>query len=101
MGCLLTLIALALPRGLMVFIWLLTDWFGRAFKAPLWPLLGFFFMPYTTLAYIAAMLHGPGVVKGGWLVLVIVAVLVDLGHLGGGGRTIRRRRVLWVGRVRR
>ena len=28
-GCLLTLIALSVPRVLIFFIWLLTDWFSR------------------------------------------------------------------------
>ena len=37
----------------------------------LWPLLGFFFMPYTTLAYMAAMLNNARHVDGLWLALVI------------------------------
>ena len=51
--------------------------------------MGFFLMPYTTLAYMAAMLNAHGV-TGGWLVLVIVAVMVDLGHF----------EVSWRGRYR-
>ena len=91
MGCLLmSLTALLLPRVLMFFIWLLTDWFPRAFETTVWPVLGFLFMPYTTLAYMAAILNA-GSVTGGWLVLVIVAVLVDIGNWGGGGRTVHRR----------
>jgi len=46
-------------------------------------------MPYTTLAYLAAMLNNKGTVNGGWLALVVVAALVDLGH---GGLTYHRRR---------
>ena len=83
MRCLFVLIALLVPRGLMFFIWLLTHWFGRAYKTTLWPLLGFFFMPYMTLAYLAAMLNNHGTVSGWWLALVVVAALVDLGHHGG------------------
>lgn len=89
--CLMTAIALLLPRGLMFFIWLLTDWFGRAFETAVWPVVGFLFMPYTTLAYMAAMLRNNGAVSGGWLVLLIVAVIVDVGNWGNGGRTWRRR----------
>ena len=97
MGCLLmSLTALLLPRVLMFFIWLLTDWFTRAFETTLWPVLGFLFMPYTTLAYMATMLNA-GSITGGWLGLVIVAVLVDIGNWGGGGRSYHRR----VIRVRR
>ena len=88
MPCLAVLIALLVPRVVMFFIWLLTDWFARAYQTQLWPVLGFLFMPYTTLAYLAAMLNHPGAVSGGWLVLVVVAALVDLGHWGGSGRTL-------------
>jgi len=95
MGCLLTIIALLTPRVLMLFIWLLTDWFRGAFESRIWPVLGFLFMPYTTLAYMAAMLKNNHSVSGGWLVLLIVAVIADVSHWGGGGRKIvriRRRR---------
>jgi hypothetical protein len=79
MPCIVVFLALLAPRLVMFFIWLLTGWFGHAYHSFIWPLLGFFFMPYTTLAYMAAMLNG-GTVTGGWLVLLIVAILVDLGH---------------------
>jgi hypothetical protein len=92
MGCTLVLIALAVPRVLMAFALLLTDWFGRAFETRMWPILGFVFMPYTTLAYMGAMLNGSHTLTGGWLALFIVAVLVDAGHWGGGGLTSRRSR---------
>jgi hypothetical protein len=74
----------------MILIAIFTNWFSAAFNTVLWPLLGFVFMPYTTLAYMAAMLNNNHAVSGGWLVLVIVAVLVDL---GGQGHSARRRRV--------
>lgn len=92
MGCLLTLIALAVPRVLMLFILLLTDWFGRAYDTHVWPILGFLFMPYTTLAYMAAMLRNNHSLSGGWIALFIVAVLFDSGHWGGGWVFRRRRR---------
>jgi hypothetical protein len=56
MGCLLPCLAVLMPRVVMFFIVLLTNWFALAYQTVLWPLLGFFFMPYTTLAYMAAML---------------------------------------------
>lgn len=91
MGCLLVIAAMAVPRVVMVFILLLTDWFARGFETVIWPLLGFFFMPYTTLVYMGAMLNRGGL-AGGWLPLFIVAILVDAGHVGGGGRVARRRK---------
>lgn len=84
MGCLLALIALFIPRILMLFILLLTDWFSQAYDTFWWPFLGFIFMPLTTLAYMAAMLNNEHSVNGGWIVLLIVAVLCDLGCIGGG-----------------
>jgi hypothetical protein len=68
-----------MPRVVMFFIFLLTNWFSLAFQNAIWPVLGFFLMPYTTLAYMAAMLNNNHEVSGGWLVLVIIAVIVDLG----------------------
>ena len=91
MGCLLAVIALAVPRVLMIIAFLMTDWFGRAFETQVWPVLGFLFMPYATLAYMAAMLNNNHTLSGGWLVLFVVAIVVDAGHWGGGGHSYRRR----------
>ncbi len=57
----------------------------------LWPLLGFLFMPYTTLAYMAAMLNNHHELSGAWIVLVVVAVFFDLGGQGHSSRRVRRR----------
>ena len=91
MGCIFAVIALAVPRTLMVFVFLLTDWFGRGFETQVWPILGFVFMPYTTLAYLAAMLNNNHTLSGGWLALCIVAIIVDAGHWGGSGVAYRRK----------
>jgi hypothetical protein len=91
MGCILVLIAVAMPRLLMAAIFLLTGWFGRAFETALWPLLGWFFMPYTTLAYMAAMLNNDHKLEGGWIVLLIVAVFFDLSSSGMAGKHSRNR----------
>ena len=79
MGCLLPIIAVFVPRVVMFFIFLLTNWFSMAYQTVIWPLLGFFFMPYTTLAYMAAMLNNNHQISNGWLVVVIIAVILDLG----------------------
>ncbi|MFZ2655629.1 MAG: hypothetical protein WAX69_11925 [Victivallales bacterium] len=92
MGCIFAAIALAVPRVMMFFAFLFTGWFGRSFDTRLWPLLGFVFMPYTTLAYMAAMLNNDHVLSGGWLALFIVAVIVDAGHWGGGGITYSKKK---------
>jgi hypothetical protein len=94
MGCLLPIIAVFAPRLVMFFIFLLTSWFQTAYQTVIWPLLGFFFMPYTTLAYMGAMLNNNHKLDGGWLVVVIVAVIFDLGAHERSARPVyyRRRR---------
>ncbi len=66
----------------------------QAFEHWVWPLLGFFFLPLTTLAYAFSFssLGATGEVPPlGW-VLIILAILTDLGLLGGGSRARRRKR---------
>lgn len=92
MGCLLPVVAIFVPRLVMFFIFLLTNWFGTAYQTVIWPLLGFIFMPYTTLAYMAAMLNNNHDLSGGWIVLVIIAVFFDLGGQGKSGHTVYYRR---------
>jgi hypothetical protein len=89
-GCLIGLVILFLPRTVMVVLWLFTDYLSTAFGTWVWPLLGFFFLPTTTLAYAVAENRYDGV-RGIGLVLVILGVLLDLGALGGGGRGLGKR----------
>ena len=95
MGCLVVLAVLALPRLVMFLLWILpTHYLSDAFGTWVWPLLGFFFLPTTTLGYAVAQ-NRYGGVQGWGLVLVIVGVLIDLGALGGGrglGKRWRERR---------
>lgn len=95
MPCFLALLGFFFPRLVMVLLFLFTNYMGRAFHTALWPLLGFIFLPFTTLAY-AFAINSNGQVTGIYLVLVVIGVLLDLGVLGGGGRTVRRRRVRTV-----
>ncbi len=88
MPCLPMILAIFFPRLVMILIAIFTNWFSVAFNTVLWPFLGFLFMPYTTLAYMAAMLNNNHVVNGGWMALIIVAALFDL---GGQGHSARRR----------
>ncbi len=93
MPCLIALLALFLPRLTMVLLFLFSDYLQRAFQTALWPLLGFIFMPYTTLAY-AWAINTNGSINGIYLVVVIIAVLVDLGVMGGSARPHRARVVV-------
>ncbi len=86
MPCLLGCLALAVPRLVLFALWLLSDYVTRAIPSGLWLLLGFLFMPLTTLAYAWAR-NSNGEVSGIYLGAVIVAALIDLGivHFGRGG----------------
>jgi hypothetical protein len=88
MPCLVVIIALVFPRLALLLVWIFSDFLGRAYQSVLWPLLGFLFMPLTTLAYAWAV-NRAGSVSGGYFVIVMLAVLVDLGMLGASRR--RRR----------
>jgi hypothetical protein len=89
MPCLVGCLALFTPRLAIVLVVLLGDYIGRAYETVLWPLLGFFFMPLTTLAYAFAINRNDSV-EGGYLVVVVLAVLIDLGLIGAGSRARRK-----------
>jgi hypothetical protein len=79
-----------MPRFALALVFIFSNYLGRAYDTMLWPLLGFFFMPLTTLAYAWAV-NTNGTVTGIYLVGVVLAVLLDLGLVGGGASAQRRR----------
>jgi hypothetical protein len=87
--CLLGILGFFAPRVVIVVLVLAGDYIGRAYATTLWPLLGFLFMPLTTLAYAWAR-NTYGSVQGLGLVVVVLAVLFDLGFLGGAARRRKR-----------
>ena len=75
---------MAFPRLAIILVVIFSDYIGTACQTTIWPLLGFFVMPLTTLAYAFAWhLEPSGSVQGLGLVVVIVAALMDLGIIGG------------------
>lgn len=89
MCCFILLALLAMPR-LLVFFMFFQNYINRAYQTMLWPLLGFFFMPWTTAAYAVCMNEWDGVRDGG-VVLIVVAILFDLGIAGASARKKTRR----------
>ena len=91
MPCLVGCIALFMPRLAIILVVIFSDYLGSAYQTVLWPLLGFFFMPVTTLVY-AWAINTNGSVSGIYLMAVVVAVLLDLGIIGSGAsnRKVRR-----------
>jgi hypothetical protein len=78
-----------MPRFAIVLVVIFSDFIGRAYDTVLWPLLGFVFMPLTTLAY-AWAINTRGSVDGLHLVVLVLAVLLDLGVIGGSAKARRR-----------
>jgi hypothetical protein len=96
MACLLALLALISPRLVLFLLWLFSDVLSHAFGSWIVPLLGFFVLPWTTLAYAAFWDWGPGhQVTGFEWFLVIIAFLLDLGSYGHG-RVVQSRRASTV-----
>jgi hypothetical protein len=88
-GCLLALLALISPRLALFFLWLFSGLLGRAFDEWYVPLLGFFLLPWTTLAYALMWSAGPNGVSGFEWFLVILAFVFDLGSYLRGDRERR------------
>ncbi|MEK6252202.1 MAG: hypothetical protein AABM43_09715 [Actinomycetota bacterium] len=74
------------PRLALFVIWLFSDWLSRAFDSWVVPLIGFFLLPWTTLAYAAMWVFGNEGVNGFEWFIVILAFLADLSAYGGSSR---------------
>lgn len=91
MGCFLALLALISPRLVLFLLWVFDDLLGQAFDNWVLPVLGFFLLPWTTLAYAAFWDWGPGTeVTGFEWFFVILAFAIDLSSHVQGGRASRR-----------
>jgi hypothetical protein len=85
-GCIVVLLALISPRLALFCVWLFSNLLGRAYDSTLVPLLGFFLLPWTTLAYAGMWGAGTNEVTGFEWFIVILAFLADLGSYAGGQR---------------
>lgn len=86
MPCLVALIALISPRLALFVLWLFSDLLSRAFDSWFLPLLGFFLLPWTTLAYAGMWELGSGEVSGFEWFIVVLAFVIDLGAWAQRGR---------------
>jgi hypothetical protein len=92
MPCLLVILFVAFPRIALLLIFFFSNYLERAYHGLILPLLGFIFLPLTTLAY-AWMTNTRQPTTGLNLLILIIAVVIDLGGLGGSEY---HRRTRWV-----
>jgi len=90
MPCLLVILVLAFPRIVLVAMFLLSNYLQRAYHGLLIPLLGFLFLPLTTIVY-AWLVNNHQEIAGINLVFLVIAVLIDAGGLSGGEYHRRQR----------
>jgi hypothetical protein len=95
MPCLLGCLAVVSPRLALFLVWLFGGGYVvRPYGSWVWPALGFVFFPLTTLAFAFAfnsLGHHGQVTPFGWL-LTGIALLCDIGLIGGGHSQWRQRR---------
>jgi hypothetical protein len=81
-GCVVALLAMISPRLAIFVLWGFTDRMSVAFDSFWLALIGFFFLPWTTLAWAVAYAPVDGVTGFGWFV-VGLGLFVDIStHLG-------------------
>ena len=83
MACLLLIVVAAFPRVILAVLFFFSQYLERAYHGLLLPLLGFIFLPLTTLLY-AWMVNNHRPLDGTNLLILIIAAVIDAGGLGGG-----------------
>jgi len=87
--CLLAIFALITPRVVLVVMFLFSHYLERAYHGLLIPILGFIFLPVTTIVY-AWLVNNHRPLEGINIIFVIIAVLIDAGSFGGGHASRQR-----------
>ena len=91
MPCLLLILFAAFPRVALVLLFFFSTYLQRAYHGLLLPILGFIFLPLTTLAY-AWMINSNLPIAGVNLLILIIAVVIDVGGWSSGEYHRRTRR---------
>jgi hypothetical protein len=89
MGCLVVLLAFISPRLALFAIFLFSDLLSRSFDSWFVPFLGFFLLPWTTLAYAVMWASSTNEVAGFEWFIVILAFVFDLGSYANRGQLRR------------
>ena len=83
MPCLLLILILAFPRVAIALLWFFTTFFTGVYHGILIPVLGFIFLPLTLLVYTYIAKNYPGPLSTQEFVFLFIAVILDLGLVGG------------------
>lgn len=89
MPCLFVLLVVAFPRIVLALMFFLSTYLQRAYHNLLILLVGFIFLPLTTIVY-AWLVNSHLPLEGVNLIYLIVAVIIDIGGWGGGEYHRRR-----------
>jgi len=93
MGCCLIVGVLAAsPRIILLGLWLFTDYLSRFGMSFIWGLIGFIFVPCTTIAYAIAQ-NSFGGLQGWGTVVFAAGVLLDILLYSSGKRSKDQRSV--------
>lgn len=87
--CLVALLLFAGPRVALAAAWFLTNWFD-AIDSRIVALLGFVFLPWTTLAWMFVFFQHHGDVGGGYILPLVAGLILDLGTYGGSQASRQR-----------
>jgi hypothetical protein len=85
-GCFVALLSLISPRLALFAIWIFSDLLSRSFDSWVVPLLGFFLLPWTTLAYAVMWSVGTDKISGFEWFIVILAFFVDISSYAQSNR---------------
>jgi hypothetical protein len=88
MCCLFLSAAFLGPRFALLLVWIFGDRVEGAFDSWIWPLLGLFFLPWTTLFYVLAWGPLDGVSGAGWI-FVGLGVALDIATYASRSATRR------------
>jgi len=83
MPCLFLIVVLLFPRVALAILFFFTHYLDRAFHSILLLILGFIFLPFTTLVF-AWMVNSHLPIAGVNLLWLLLAVLADMGTVGHG-----------------
>ncbi len=87
--CLILLFGIAFPRLALMLLYFFTTFLDRAYHSLLLVVLGFLFLPLTTIVY-AWIVNGRHPLDGVYAAALILSVLADLGLIGRGEYQRRR-----------